>query len=252
MAAKGPAARKPRQEEPEKPQNHERYLLTYADMITLLMTFFVVMYAMSQVETTKYTAMSESLMEAFNMPGVQAEEGKGGHSLSPTDSSLKPPPGTGLSPKKESTKNPFSERARSTLKTDINTGAVRVNTEARGIVVALAGDFFFEQGSATLGAGAVPVLTKIAELARDLPNPVVVEGHTDAAPMPRNDRFSSNLMLSAARAVNVAETLELLGLDPARVSAAGYGDSKPARSNDSPEGRAYNRRVEILFQFAAE
>jgi chemotaxis protein MotB len=188
-------------------------------------------------------------MSAFNMPGVQLQEGQGGHSASPTDAPLRPPPGTGLSPKQSSKKDPFSERARSTLSTDIKTGAIRVNTEARGIVLALAGDSYFAQGSASLDETAMDTLNKVADLVRDLPNPVVVEGHTDTTPTPSGDRFGSNLMLSASRAVNVALTLELLGVPKARISATGFGDSKPARSNETPEGRAFNRRVEILIRF---
>ena len=99
MAQKGPAKPRKKKEDPEKPQNAERWLLTYADMITLLMVLFVILYSMSKVETTKVNALAESLSNAFSMPGVQAHEGEGGHSLSPTNAVLTPPPGTGLSPK---------------------------------------------------------------------------------------------------------------------------------------------------------
>jgi len=246
MAQKAAAPRRQRQEEPEKPVNHERYMLTYSDMITLLMTFFVVMYAMSNADKAKYAAVSESLSSAFNIPG--AESGGGTGAGGSQVAALKPA-GTGLSPKPASKRDPFIQRAHSTLSSDIKSGAVQMNTEARGIVLALSGDVFFAKGSAELEEDAVATLEKVADLIRDLPNQIVVEGHTDSSPVAAADKFGSNLMLSAARAVAVAEALELLSVPKEQLSATGYGDSKPARSNDTPEGRAMNRRVDILIRF---
>jgi len=252
MAQKGPAKPRKKAPEAEEHENAERYMLTYSDMITLLMTLFVVLYAQSKVDTVKYNALAESLSNAFNMPGVQAREGEGGHSLSPTDLALKPAPGTGLSPKQSPKKDNFQEKARSTLASDIKTGRIHMSTEARGIVLALAGDSFFKPGSATLEEGTIATLSKVAELLRGLPNPIAVEGHTDDSPVGRNDPMGSNLMLSASRAVAVTEALELLDVPKERLSATGFGDTKPARPNDTPEGRAYNRRVEILIRFDAD
>jgi chemotaxis protein MotB len=252
VAQKGPAKPRKRKEEPEAKDNEDRWLLTYSDMITLIMVLFVVLYAQSKVEVTKFNALAESLSNAFNMPGVQAREGEGGHSLSPTDAVLTPPPGTGLSPKKSPKRDSFQEKARSTLATEIKTGSIHVSTEARGIVLALAGDSFFKSGSANLEEGTIATLSKVAELLRGLPNPIAVEGHSDNTLMARDDPMGSNLMLSAARAVAVTEALELLDLPKERLSATGFGDTKPARPNDTPEGRAYNRRVEILIRFDAE
>jgi chemotaxis protein MotB len=252
MAQKGPARPRKKKEEPEKPQNAERWLLTYSDMITLLMVLFVILYAMSKVETTKFNALAESLSNAFSMPGVQAREGEGGHSLSPTGAILTPPPGTGLSPRKSPKRDNFMEKARSTLNTDIKSGSIHMTTEARGIVLSLAGDTFFKVGSANLEEGSIGTLSKVAELLRGLPNPIAVEGHSDNTLIARGDPLGSNLMLSAARAVAVTEALELLDIPKERLSATGFGDAKPARPNDSPEGRAYNRRVEILIRFDAE
>ena len=252
MAQKGPAKPRKKKEDPEKPQTAERWLLTYADMITLLMVLFVILYSMSKVETTKFNALAESLSNAFSMPGVQAHEGEGGHSLSPTNAVLTPQPGTGLSPKRSPKRDSFQEKARSTLDTDIKTGAIHMSTEARGIVLSLAGDTFFKVGSANLEEGTIGTLAKVAELLRGLPNPIGVEGHSDNSLMARGDPLGSNLMLSAARAVAVTEALELLDIRKERLSATGFGDAKPAKPNDSPEGRAYNRRVEILIRFDAE
>ena len=252
MAQKGPAKPRKKKEEFEKPQDSGRWLLTYSDMITLIMVLFVVLYAESKVEVTKFNALAQSLSSAFNMPGVQSQDGQGGHSMSPTDAVLAPPPGTGLAPKLSPKRDPFQEKARSTLSTEIRTGSIRVFTEARGIVLALAGDTFFKVGSADLDEGAIGSLSKVAELLRGLPNPIEVEGYTDDTPLARGGAYDSNLMLSAARAVSVTEALELLDVPKERLSATGFGDTRPARPNDSPEGRAYNRRVEILIRFDAE
>jgi len=252
MAQKGQVKRKQKIPEPDPEEKLERYMLTYSDMITLLMTLFVVLYAQSKVDIVKYNALAESLSMAFSMPGVQAREGEGGHSLSPTDAVLTPPPGTGLSPKRSPKRDSFQEKARSTLSTEIRTGSIHMSTEARGIVLALSGDSFFKPGSAALEEGAVATLSKVAELLRGLPNPIAVEGHSDNTLLGRDDPMGTNLMLSAARAVAVTEALELLDLPKERLSATGFGDSKPARPNDTPEGRAYNRRVEILIRFDAE
>ncbi len=242
-------ARRKRKEEPEKPENAERWLLTYADLITLMMAFFVVMYALSNLQKSKFEALSESLSVAFRgMPGIQAE-GSGGHSLSRTNAPLRAAPGTGLSPKRAKKNTPFLERATSTLQSQINTGTIRIDTEARGIVLGLSGDVFFREGQAVLNSESLASLEQIAELLRELPQPIVVEGFTDSTPVGRGGAFTSNLGLSASRAVSVAEALELLGLDKERVAATGYGDAKPLRSNDTPEGRAYNRRVDILIRF---
>jgi chemotaxis protein MotB len=245
-------ARKKRPEEPEKPENAERYMLTYSDMITLLMTFFIVLYAMSSVSAAKYQQVAESLSAAFSgMPGIQAE-GAGGHSLSRTNAPLRAAPGTGLSPKHSKKSTPFMERATSTLQTQINTGTIRLNTEARGVVLGLSGDIFFREGGAALSQDALASLEPVAELLSGLSEPIVVEGFTDATPVDKGSQFGSNLGLSSARAVAVAEALELLGVSKDRVSATGFGDAKPLRSNDSPEGRAYNRRVDILIVFDEE
>ena len=246
-------ARKKKPEEPDKPQNHERWLLTYSDMITLLMVFFVILYAMSSVSTSKYDALAESLSIAFNgLPGIQLEEGSGGHSVVPTPGPPKPPPGTGLSPKVSPKRQMFIEKASSTLTTELRTQAIQMSTEARGIVLSLSGDTFFAPGQAKLAEGTMPSLVKVAEVLESVKEDVVIEGHTDGSPLSRGATFGSNLMLSAARSVNVVEALDLIGVDKKRMSASGFGDAKPARSDDTPEGRAYNRRVDILILFPTE
>ncbi|MEI6389088.1 MAG: flagellar motor protein MotB, partial [Spirochaetota bacterium] len=238
-------AHKKKPEDPEKPVNHERWLLTYSDMITLLMVFFVVLYAMSSVSTAKFTVLAESLSLAFDgLPGIQLQEGGGGHSVVNTPGPPKPPPGTGASPRVSPRREIFIEKATSTLATEIRTGMIQMNTEARGIVLSLTGDTFFKPGATELAEGTMPSIVKVAELLESVKENIVVEGHTDASPVDRDSPLKSNLLLSATRAVNVVEALDLIGIDKRRMSATGFGDIKPSRPNDTPEGRAYNRRVD--------
>ncbi len=247
-------AHKKKPEEPEKPQNAERWLLTYSDMITLLMVLFVILFAMSKVDTAKFQALAESLSLVFQgLPGVQLLEGAGGHAVvEGTGGPPKPPPGTGLSPKVAPMRQIFLEKATSTLATEIQTGKIQMNTEARGIVLSLSGDTFFRPGQATIAEGTMPTLVKVAQLLNSVPEKIVVEGYTDDTPVDRTSPFKSNLLLSAVRAVNVVEALDLIGVDKQRMSASGFGDTNPERPNDTPEGRAYNRRVDILILFPTE
>jgi chemotaxis protein MotB len=247
-------ARKKKPEEPEKPQNHERWLLTYSDMITLLMVFFVVLYAMSNVSQAKFEALAESLSIVFDgLPGIQLQEGGGGHSVVVTSGPPKTTPGTGLAPKVSPKRSIFMEKATTTLASELRTQAIQMNTEARGIVLSLTGDTFFRPGEAVLKEGTLPSLVKVGELLQSVQDrEIVVEGHSDNSPMSPGGPWPSNLMLSAARSVNVVEALDLIGVSKARMSATGFGDSKPARTNDTPEGRAYNRRVDVLILFPTE
>jgi chemotaxis protein MotB len=144
------------------------------------------------------------------------------------------------------------EKATTTLASELRTQAIQMNTEARGVVLSLSGDTFFASGEAALAEGSMVHLVKVAELLESVKENVVVEGHTDNSLVSREAKYPSNLMLSAARAVNVAEALDLIGVDRNRMSASGFGDTKPSRSNDTPEGRAYNRRVDILILFPTE
>ncbi|MDA8411008.1 MAG: flagellar motor protein MotB [Treponema sp.] len=247
-------AHRKKPEEPEKPQNSERWLLTYSDMITLLMVFFVVLFAMSKVDTKKFEALAESLSLVFQgLPGIQLLEGSGGHAvIEGTGGPPRPPPGTGLSPRISPMRQIFLEKATSTLATEIQTGKIQMNTEARGIVLSLSGDTFFRPGEATIAEGSMPSLVKVGQLLNSVQEKIVVEGYTDDSPVDRTSLYKSNLMLSAVRAVNVVEALDLIGVDKNRMSATGFGDTNPERPNDTPEGRAYNRRVDILILFPTE
>jgi chemotaxis protein MotB len=143
------------------------------------------------------------------------------------------------------------EKAISLLQPEMLSKKITIRLEERGIVITLGSDFYFKPGSAELNDDAKRVLHLIYKTFADIPNLIRVEGHTDNTPiLPGSElskKFKSNWELSSQRAINVLKYLIDLGIDKRRLSAAAYGDTRPVETNDVPEGRAYNRRVEIII-----
>jgi chemotaxis protein MotB len=220
-------------QEPEKPVNHERWLLTYADLITLLMIFFVVMYSLARLDAAKFKSLSNSLRIAFgggrNLFGEY--EGSGMVPLpiaSPEE----------LAVAKEDTDDYVTQHG---LQNEVST-----TVEDRGLVITMQEKLLFEPGKSDISPIARPTLAALARLLSALPNFVRVEGHTDA--VPAGAAASSNWQLSTQRSANIAQFLvEQNGLDPRRVSAIGYADTRPVADNRTLAGRAKNRRVEIVL-----
>jgi chemotaxis protein MotB len=234
----------------EAHENAERWLLTYADMITLLMLFFIVLWSMSQVDQEKYQKVSEALENVLGGGDLGIFNWNGG----------KPSPGM-LDGTPRQTARPSTQRsgtgkvaaggasallsrAMSVLQSLIKDGTARVSEDERGTTVTIAADVGFAADSSRLGPEGSRVVQQIADMLAQIPNKVVVEGHTDAA-----TRASGidDWELSAMRALAVRSALETYGVAPERMSATAYGSTKALRSNNTPEGRAYNRRVEILI-----
>lgn len=234
------------------PEHHEdlmRWLLTYADMITLLMLFFIILYAMSNIDTGKYEQLAQALASVFNggeftifdqpttggagvLPGVtsgQKVEARGGGKRQ----------GTGG-------QSTLRTQALSALQNLVKSGKVRVIPTDRGFAVSLTSDLYFASGSADLGADSMPILQEVSDFLAKIPNSVIVEGHTDNEP-PDPKKWASNWQLSGERALSVLQALEDYGVAPDRLSASAYGDTRPVQSNDTPEGRSYNRRVDIVI-----
>ncbi len=231
-------------------ENLDRWLLTYADMITLLMLFFIIMYAMSNVDTEKYKQLSEALQSVFT-----------GGNLTVFDQSSSPgSPGllTGVTPGQPiEAKKPgntqgtggtsmLRSQATSTLQNLIKSGRVKIIPTEMGLAISLVSDFNFGAASAELAPDAFSVIQQVAAFLTQIPNNIVVEGHTDSAPVDTT-KWSSNWQLSAERALTVLQALAAYGMPENRLSMAAFGDTRPIRSNDTPEGRAYNRRVDIVL-----
>jgi chemotaxis protein MotB len=254
--------------------NEERWLLTYADMITLLMTLFMVLFAISSVNTTKLELLSKSLTEAISGKVVT-----GGASIQETGATEKTaapapePPLPAIQPVVKSASTPNATRAAAAasstnaaiheeedfreLKRKIDAYAkahglqdkLETVVARRGLVVRLLTDHvLFSSGSAQLEPGASPVLSAISQLlVTEVRHPIVVSGHTDNRPI-HSARFPTNWELSTARATQVLRHFIRHGVAPARLQAAGDAAQQPIASNSSDAGRSRNRRVEIILQ----
>ena len=236
-----------------RPEEHKedlmRWLLTYADMITLLMLFFIILYAMSSIDTAKYTQLAQALASVFNGGEftIFSENTTGGVGVLPGVTSGQRVESRGAG-RKQGTggQSTLQTQALSSLQNLVKSGRVRVIPTDRGFAISLTGDLYFASASAELGADAMPVLQEVSDFLTKIPNSVIVEGHTDNVP-PDPKKWASNWQLSGERALSVLQSLEDYGVPSERLSEAAYGDTRPVQSNDTPEGRSYNRRVDIVI-----
>lgn len=211
----------------------ERWLLTYADMITLLMVFFIVMYAMAEVDKAKYAAVSAAFRRIIG----------GGNMIVPTAGvgdgvSVPLADGEGLDPLEGIGRDLYSAFA--------HDGRFSVRIGPRGLVISLAGSAAFDSGAAEIKDQYLPLMSAIAERLRPIPNDISVEGFTDSDPI-ATPAFPSNWYLSVARANQVRDYLSQHGVDDERLIVVGYGDTRPVWSNASVEGKARNRRVDVVI-----
>ena len=270
---------KPRKR-PEDHTNHEAWAIPYGDLITLLLAFFVVMYALSSVNEGKYRLLSDSLYAAFRgeprtlepVEVGQHQAGAGADSRTGVLQQQRPdaahvPPGGPLvklapdMPKITSTR--AAELAEQAAQRDAALARVATQVESalgdlvqRDLVtvrrtdlwveVELRSDILFPSGSAQPAPSAVSVLERLAHVLAPLPNGIRVEGYTDNVPI-RTAAFYSNWELSAARAGSVVRVLASQRIDPARLAVVGYGEQRPAQSNATAEGRNANRRVVVVI-----
>jgi chemotaxis protein MotB len=226
----------------EEHENHERWLVSYADFITLLFAFFVVMYSISSVNEGKFRTVSESIQAALR-PVVSQPAAQVHFDLGDYKSSLVPTLGI---------KVRFVRRIEEVLakfNKDIQMkDKVTVTQTDQGVVITIADSLVFESGRAEIRTEALPVLESLAEVlaVNSSVKEVRVQGHTDNVPI-RSTLFPSNWELSSVRAVMVTRVLtELYHIQPERVSAVGYAEFHPVTDNLTPENRAKNRRVELL------
>ncbi|MBE9608559.1 flagellar motor protein MotD [Chitinilyticum piscinae] len=229
--------------------NHERWLVSYADFITLLFAFFVVMYAISSVNEGKYRVLSDSLVTAFKQPPTSTKVIQLGNQTvmgaPPKAVALPAPPVPNQATAEQARKmQEMASKVKSSLDTLIDQGKVKVTQSKRGIAVEISDSILFDTGRAELQAPSIDALTKLALLVKDTDNLIQIEGHTDNAPI-NSPQFPSNWELSGARAASVVRVFAAAGVAPQRMVAIGYGEYRPMDSNDSPESRARNRRVTL-------
>ncbi|MEM1435623.1 MAG: OmpA family protein [Pseudomonadota bacterium] len=232
----------------------DRWLVSYADFMTLLFAFFVVMYAISSVNVDKYRVLSSVLEQTFETPARSMDKLQTGEptlAASPHVVDITNVPGY---------EDPDPGDA--TLRTDAATvgaqfaglvegGLLEIESNQDWLEISLNGSQSFAPGAAVLTAVAQGALTSLADYLSGFSAPITVEGYTDNVPVD-GGTYGSNWLLSSARAANVATFLQNLGLRPERLSAVGYGENHPVRSNATPDGRAANRRVVIVVARRAE
>jgi chemotaxis protein MotB len=244
---------------PPEHENHERWLVSYADFITLLFAFFVVMFASSQTDKSKAKQISEAVEKALAdgktigvppsvakiLGGTVDDKGQG-------NAQMRGPGGAQRAAKEEPPEDvlelaPSLKSLSRELEEEIKAGKVEVNLEPRGLVVSLKQAAFFPSGTDSIDPATFPIIAKLAAALKEVSNPLQVEGHTDSVPI-HSARFRSNWELSAARSIAMMELLAgQFKIDPQRMIIVGFADTSPEASNDTAEGRAKNRRVNIVI-----
>ena len=229
--------------------SRDRWLISYADYVTLLLAFFVTIYAISKLDNAKLIQAQDSIQRALNAPvflgGFPLEPGVGDLPTPGTRGDL---PGAGLRTSPQTQIEEVAHEVQQSLREQAYHQDIRLIITARGLVIHLPEFLFFETGEAQIRPQAEPLLNHLADLLRKIPNQVVVEGHTDNVPI-HTSQFPSNWELSVHRATTLVRYLvEKCHLDPSRFAAAGYGEYAPLTSNDEESGRRLNRRVDIVIK----
>jgi chemotaxis protein MotB len=246
----------------KKPTNHERWIISYADFMTSLLATFVVMYAVSSVNSSKFQMMAEALSTAFMGKEVTVRSsGLAAAHKAPFDNMPSPvhtpiisrdpqlerlPPALRQHVERQAEKlNQAYEKLTALLAGMIHKGEVRVSLQALGVVIDINAVVLFDSAQAELTPGAQTLIEQLAEVLKPLNYPIQINGFTDNAPI-HSVQFSSNWDLSAARAISVVKRFAMDGIDPSLLVGAGYGEYHPVASNDTAEGKATNRRVSIV------
>jgi len=220
--------------------SHDRWLVSYADFITLLFAFFVVMYSAAQLDKRRAGQLATAIQTAFlqrgSLPPKAAEVGGLSEQGTPENSPV------GNTEDQEL----LAANVRKALAPEIAAGDAAVHQSREGLVISLREVGFFDTGSAEIRSNSRPAFGRLAQALQATHREIRVEGHTDNVPI-HNSRFVSNWDLSTARASAAVRLLIVnYGFDPQHLSAAGYAEYRPIADNGTPEGRAANRRVDIV------
>ena len=246
------------------------WIVTFADLMVLLMCFFVLMLSFSEMDPAKFKLMSGSLREAFGVQTeVTATDPPKGTSLEATEFSPGIPAETDRNEVRQHTVDSEAntldlalaqrireqeqaaaeqaEQLRALFRQEIDDGKLLIRQEGSNVVIQLLEKDSFPSGSADLEPGALETLAKVGSLVDGMSGAITVSGHTDNVPVRPGGPYRSNWDLSAARAASVGHELLATGLDPRRLMVSGHADTQPRAPNDSPANRALNRRVDITF-----
>ncbi len=253
-----------RKKKVEEHVNHERWLVSYADFITLLFAFFVVMYSISSVNIGKFRVLSDTLEAVFtdskkSVDPIQIGELSRGEDAKQKNVDPRPEPAqiielpvAPIVPEETiRTINDISNQLNNALLEQIENDDVNIKKGEDWLELEIKSNVLFYSGESKLEKEAVPIIGKVADILRQSANPIQVEGFTDNQAI-NTPRFPSNWELSAARAASVVHLLDRYGLNPSRMSAIGYGEFKPIADNGTNEGRQKNRRVVLVVLGSSE
>jgi chemotaxis protein MotB len=209
-----------------------RWLVTYADLITLLMVLFLMLFSSSQIQKEKLIAISDSLRRSLH------KDAEMGSSAGAALLSV---------PQRERTLAASAEAFEEAVKALGLDKSISVSTDERGTVIAIVDAVFFDSGSAVIKPKTLPVLREVGLFCKETGSEIRVEGHTDNQPIENNPKMRSNWQLSALRATEVVEYFIQLGMNPRRVGAVAFADTRPLVPNTTEANRARNRRIEIVL-----
>ena len=240
---------------PHESENTDRWMVSYADFVTLLFAFFVVMYAMSSVNEGKYRVLADTMTEAFKAVPKSPDPiqiGKESKAISsntaPSVVIIKKP--VNVLPKPERTYEREMKQIAQTVSKSvqplIDQGLIKVTQNKLWVEIEMNSKILFSSADSELEEEAFPALKALAEVLKKLPNSIDVEGHTDNVPI-NNELFPSNWELSAARAASVVHLFTNYGVNPSRLSSIGYAEYRPIANNSTSKGRLRNRRVKVVI-----
>lgn len=254
-------------EEHEEHVNHEAWVIPYADMLTLLMALFLVLFAVGRTDIEKFKKLAESFRQEFGNGGSAeiVSVGTGSTGDTPLEGGNGVLDNPAIQPSQqqiEAAVEVADKEAAEVAVSELNGVRQEIQSladeqgvgdkiafrfEGRGLVLTILNDsVLFEPGQAMLQPSGLAILNLVTTRLAALPNDIAVEGHTDSRPI-STSRYPSNWELSTSRATSVLRYMLLQGFDSARISAAGYADTRPVADNATPEGQAANRRVEIVI-----
>lgn len=236
----------------EEHENHERWLVSYADFITLLFAFFVVMYSISSINEGKYKVISQALIGVFNDPERSMKPIPIGDerplTIKPAEPLVKDSeqPDAGLAQSSVDPLQSIADDVREAFGDLIKSDQMTVRGNELWVEIELNSSLLFGSGDAMPSDVAFNLIEKVAKILKPFANPVHVEGFTDNLPI-RTAQYPTNWELSSARAASIVRLLAMNGVNPARMASVGYGEYQPVASNDTAEGRARNRRVVLVI-----
>ena len=246
--------RRRRRNHDDEHENLERWLVSYADFITLLFAFFVVMYAISSVNEGKYRVLSDAMVSAFR--NVEVMDGGAIIPTLPSNAVVLKQIAGRPDSSQDRRRQAQREKMRSVaqdifraLAPLVRQGKVRLVETDKGVTIEIADSVLFSPGQAQLEPTSIQALRSVGSVLAPTEFPIVIEGHTDNQPI-RTPQYPSNWELSAVRATTVLRLFVDAGVSPQRLTAIGYGEQHPVESNETLEGRARNRRVSILIESA--